>query len=576
MDSETSDEGNTTMPHANLAEMFQSVARRLGPKTALRHKQDGLYRDLSWDDYRWQVERAAAGLISLGLVAGDRVAISSENRYEWLLTDMAILHAGLVDVPLHAALVPRQIAFQLEDSGARGIIVSGQGQADKVHAVQEGLPNLQFIASFEPIEWPGAIPHYTWQGLKARGAAYLAEHPAAVRARSAALTRDALATIIYTSGTTGNPKGVMLTHGNLVSNAEGMVAASAVEPDDILLSWLPYSHIYARTCDHYAPMLGESIVALAENMDTLVRNLAEVQPTWLTAVPRFYEKVWAMVENLPAEVRQAKLPQVFGSRLKWLSSGGAALPVRIAEGFAECGLKILQGYGLTETSPVISFNRRDRYKLASVGEPLPGVEVKIAADGEILTRGPHVMKGYWQNPEATAAVMEKDGWFHTGDIGVLDQDNFLFITDRKKDLIVTAGGKNVAPAELERILTSDPHLEHAVIYGDGRPFVAAILVPQPQMLQTLAKELGCAIDVDDEWVTTPALHKFFAQRVEQLMQAVSKPERVKKFLILARPLAIEKDELTPKLSVRRKAIIARYEKQLAALYAGEDAQLLTP
>lgn len=564
------------MPYANLAEMFQDVARRLGPKTALRYKKDGLYRDLPWDDYRTQVERAAAGLISLGLVLGDRVAISSENRFEWLLADLAMLSAGIADVPLHASLVPRQVAYQLEDSGARAIFVSGQGQADKFLSVQKSLPNVQFVIAFDRVDWSGSIPCLTWEGLKERGAQYLTQHPDAVQDRIRALSRESLATIIYTSGTTGNPKGVMLSHGNLLSNAEGMLAVSAVEPDDIMLSWLPYSHIYARTCDHYTPMMGESIVALAENMDTLVRNLAEVQPTWMTAVPRFYEKVWSMVEHLPAEVRKAKLPQVFGPRLKFLSSGGAALPVRIANGFEECGIKLLQGYGLTETSPVISFNRRDYYKLASVGDPLPGVEVKIAADGEILTRGPHVMKGYWQNPEATAEVMEKDGWFHTGDIGVLDKDNFLFITDRKKDLIVTAGGKNVAPAELERILTSEPILEHAVIYGDGRPFIAAILVPNPQMLQLRAKELGCSIDAEGEWVTTPALHKFLAERVEQLMQVVSKPERVKKFLILARPLAIEKDELTPKLSVRRKAIIAKFEKQLAALYVGEDGKLQTP
>lgn len=560
----------------SLAHMFQGTARSLGPKTALRHKRNGLYQDLSWNDYRRQVEEAAAGLISLGVVQGDRVAISSENRLEWLLADIAILSAGLADVPLHSSLVPRQIAYQVENSAARGMFVSGQAQADKFAAVQEGLPNVRFLVSFEPIQWSHSLPHFTWEGLKARGARHLAEHPRAVADRVASLDRDALATIIYTSGTTGNPKGVMLTHGNLLSNAEGMLEVAAVEPDDILLSWLPYSHIYARTCDHYTPMMGQSVVALAENMDTLVRNLAELQPTWMTAVPRFYEKVWSMVEPLPPEVRKAKLPQVFGARLKWLSSGGAALPPRIAQGFHECGLNVLQGYGLTETSPVISFNRRHQFKLPSVGQALPGVEIKIAADGEILTRGPHVMKGYWQNPEATAEVLEPDGWFHTGDIGKIDEDGFLFITDRKKDLIVTAGGKNVAPAELERILTSDPHLEHAVIYGDGRPFVAAILVPQPHMLQLRAKELGCTIEVDGEWVTTPALHKFFTQRVEELMQAVSKPERVKKFLILARPLSIEKEELTPKLSVRRKAIIAKHETALAALYAEADVALLTP
>lgn len=563
--------------YPNLAAMHLEVSERLGPRVALRHKRDGVYQDFSWNDYRRAVDELAAGLILLEMQPGDRVAILSENRYEWLVTDVAILSAGCVDVPLHASLVPGQVQYQVDHSQARGIFVSNQAQADKVLHILDALPLLEFIVSFEPIHWRGTrITHFTWQGLRYRGASLGRKGLDQVRERIASRKREDLATCIYTSGTTGNPKGVMLTHGNLLSNAEGMLQVAALAPDDVLLSWLPYSHIYARTCDHYATMMCGSTVALAENQDTLLRNLAETQPTWMTAVPRFYEKVWSMVAALPPEVRQQKLQALFGSRIRWLSSGGAALSPVVAQGFLDAGLKLLQGYGLTETSPVISFNRKDHFKLPSVGQLLPGVEVRIAEDGEILTRGPHVMKGYWRNEEATREVLEPDGWFHTGDIGKMDEDGFLYITDRKKDLIVTSGGKNVAPAELERILLTDPHLEHAVIYGDSRPFVTAILVPNWPLVEKLCAEKGWVIERQGEFVHCPPLHAFLQQRVDHLMQAVSQPERVKKFLILGRPLSIQNDELTPKLSVRRKAIIAKWEAHFAKLYEPDESKVATP
>jgi long-chain acyl-CoA synthetase len=563
--------------YANLAAMHLDISQRLGPRTALRYKRDGLYQDFTWDDYRRAVDELAAGLIELDMQPGDRVAIFSENRYEWLVTDVAILSAGCADVPLHASLVPGQAQYQVDHSQSRGIFVSNQAQADKILHVLDALPLLEFIVSFEPVHWHGTrIKHFTWQGLRQRGANRGQRGLEQVRERIAGRTRADLATCIYTSGTTGNPKGVMLTHGNLLANAEGMLQVASLAPDDVLLSWLPYSHIYARTCDHYATMMCGSTVALAENQETLLRNLAETQPTWMTSVPRFYEKIWAMVGPLPLEVRKQKLPALFGTRLRWLSSGGAALNPAIAQGFLECGIKLLQGYGLTETSPVISFNRKENFKFPSVGQVLPGVEVKIADDGEILTRGPHVMKGYWRNEAATAEVIDADGWFHTGDIGKLDEDGFLYITDRKKDLIVTSGGKNVAPAELERILLTDPHLEHAIIYGDYRPFVSAILVPNWPLVEKLCAEKGWSLQREGEFVHCPPLHAFFQQRVEHLMQAVSQPERVKKFLILGRPLSIQEDELTPKLSVRRKAIIAKWEAHFAKLYEPDEGKVAAP
>jgi long-chain acyl-CoA synthetase len=547
--------------------MHRSQCEIYGPRTALRYKGDGLYHEITWSDYRWMADRAAAGLIELGVRHGDRVAILSENRYEWMVADQAILSTGAADVPLHAPLAARQVEYQVGHSESRGIIVSNQEQANKVFEVLASLPNLEFLVSFGNVTPPKSakIRLLTWDGLMQRGS--LGHLEKEIRQREAAITGKDLATIIYTSGTTGNPKGVMLTHGNLVQNAETSVEIGPQPPTDLLLSWLPYSHIYARTCDLYVPVLAGTTVALAESMDTLILNLAETRPSTLTSVPRFYEKVWAKVEQLPADARSGALKKIFGPRVRQLSSGGAPLPRHVCEGFFEAGIPLLEGYGLTETSPVVSFNTVDNYKIGTVGPAIPGVEIKIAEDGEILVRGPNVMLGYWRNPEATAEAIDKDKWFHTGDVGHLDADGYLTITDRKKDLIITSAGKNIAPSELERLLVSDIYIDQAVVYGDGRKFVSALIVPNFEQLRAKAAELKCKLESTPEgFLNSACLHDFFAQRIDAVMQEVSNPERVKKFLVLDRPFQLDSDELTATLKVRRGHIIRKFEPQLAALY----------
>jgi long-chain acyl-CoA synthetase len=547
----------------NLCTMHRSQSERFGNRVAMRHPQNGLYHDLAWNSYRRQADQAASGLLGLGIQAGDRVAILSENRFEWLIADHAILSSGAADVPLHAPLSAKQVEYQVGHSEARGIIVSGQAQADKVFEVIDNLPTLEFLISFDKIDIPGCrLNTLTWQGLKHRAGTINADE---IAARESALDESSLATIIYTSGTTGNPKGVMLTHGNLLCNAKSTCEISFVSMDDILMSWLPYSHIYARTVDHYLTSIGGLTVVLAESVDTLMDNIRQVQPTWLTAVPRVYEKVWNAVGTLDQESRTSALRTIFGSRVKQLTSGGAPLPRYIAEGFFESGIPLLEGYGLTESSPVIAFNSIENYRLGSVGQALGDVEVQISDAGEILTKGPHVMKGYWMNPDATAQTIV-DGWLHTGDVGRLDEDGYLFITDRMKDLFVTSAGKNIAPAELERILSRDEYIDQAVVYGDGRQFVSALIVPSFEKLQTLADENGWTIESDDDFITTPEALAYLEQRVEAVMQQVSQPERVKKFMALARPFQVEDDELTATLKVRRRHIISRYEEHLAALY----------
>lgn len=549
----------------NIPLVHRGMCERLGPRTALRYKRDGLYHDLSWADCRRQADGAGAGLIQLGVRPGDRVALLSENRYEWMIADAAILSCAAVNVPLHAPLAPKQVEYQVGHSGARGMIVSGPAQAAKVWEVLPGLPGLEFVICFQPVAAPAGITALTWDGLMHRGRRAGPELLGELRRREEQLKSEDLATIIYTSGTTGPPKGVMLSHGNLLSNADATRRISGIEPDDILLSWLPYSHIYARTVDIYLTLLAGATVVLAESAETVVANLAEVHPTWLTAVPRFYEKIWAGVEHQPPEARRETLRRIFGPRLKQLSSGGAPLPRHIAEGFFAAGIPLLEGYGLTESSPVISFNSLDCWRVGTVGKPLPGVEVRIAEDGEILTRGPHVMQGYWKNPQATAETIV-DGWLHTGDVGALDADGFLSITDRKKDLFVTSGGKNIAPSELERLLVSHPAIDQAVVYGDGRHFVSALIVPNFDSLRSQAERLGCDIESDGRFIRTPELHEWYAAEIERLMQAVSQPERVKKFLLLARPFEVGAEELTATLKVRRRHIISKYETELAALY----------
>jgi long-chain acyl-CoA synthetase len=551
--------------YPSLPAMHRTISERLRAQTAVKYKESGRYRDLSWSEYRRQADAAAAGLIELGVRPGNRVAILSANRFEWLVADHAVLSCAAIDVPLHAPLSPKQVEYQVSHSESQGIIVSGPTQAAKVHEVVDALPELEFIVSFEPIEPLGRLRTLSWDQLQQLGVEAGADALAEIHRREGELSGTDLATIIYTSGTTGNPKGVMLTHANLLSNSEATLRTSKVSDDDFMLSWLPYSHIYARTVDHYLSTLAEMTLCLSESIDSLRENLQEIHPTWMTSVPRFYEKVWSDVEQLAADERRDELWQIFGPRIRQLSSGGAPLPRHVCEGFHEAGLPLLEGYGLTESSPVISFNSLENCRIGTVGRAIPDVDVRIADDGEILTRGPHVMKGYWKNPEATAATII-DGWLQTGDIGVLDDEGYLSITDRKKDLIITSGGKNIAPTELERLLVSDPYIDQAVIYGDARPFVTAIIVPSQDNLNRKAAQLSCPLDIREEFVRNDRILDFFQQRVDALMQAVSGPERVKKFLLLGRLLTLEADELTATLKVRRRHVIQKYESALAALY----------
>ncbi len=556
--------GRDDQKFRNLAEVLCRQAERLGPRPALRYKRHGLYHDLSWQQYRADAVACAAALTEAGIRPGDRVGLLSENRVEWLIADMGIMTAAAVNVPPHAPLTARQVHFQLADAGVRWLFVSTKEQLEKVLQVLTELPALEGIVAFDGqfaiCNLQFAICNFSsWRGFLQRGRRALAYLADEMKRREEALGRDDLATIMYTSGTTGNPKGVMLTHGNLLSNVESMLPVASLRAEQVQLSWLPYSHIYARTVDHYRSLLNGSLMALAESAETLVTNLEETQPAYMNSVPRFYEKVLNAVAA-------KELRDVFGPRLDWLGSGGAPLPLPVAEAYQAAGICLTQGYGLTESSPVISFNRKDRNKLGTVGPPLPGVEVAIAPDGEVLTRGPHVMKGYWNNPTATAEAI-KDGWLHTGDLGRLDEDGFLIITGRKKELLVLSNGKKVVPSYLEGLLVADECIDQAVICGEGRNYLTALIVPHWENARRALQESGVRSQGSEkELASDPAVCQLLQRRIEAALKDVASWEQVKRFVILPQPFTVAAEELTVSLKLRRSVVLAKYASQLNALY----------
>lgn len=555
------------MHYRNLAEILPRHAERIGDKVAVRYKRDGSYRDLTWRDYRDETLACAAALADVGIKLGDRCGLLGENRVEWLLGDMGILTAGAVAVTPHSSLSARQIQYQLHDAGVRWLFVSSAAQLEKVRQVRRDLPALEGVVVFDSSAADDAM---SWIEFLRRGREALGKLAPELRERESTLSPDDLATIMYTSGTTGDPKGVMLTHGNLISNVEACLQAEPMLPDDVALCWLPLSHIYARTIDHYERLFASSIVALAENHETVVANLAEVKPTHISCVPRFYEKVLAAVGSPDPAVTSAKLRAIFGPRIRFLGSGGAPLPPAIEKTILAAGLPILPGYGLTESSPVITFNLLKCNKPCTVGMALPGVEIKIAPDGEILSRGPHIMKGYWKKPEATAEAI-RDGWLHTGDLGSIDADGFLSITGRKKELLVLSNGKKVIPTYIEGLLVADDCIDQAVVYGEGRNFLTALLVPHWDNLRRAIGDSGLPTP-DGDITRHPSVTKVLQQRVDSRLADVAAYERVRKFIVLAQPFTVAADELTVSLKLRRNIIFAKHAAALDALYRDNDSE----
>jgi long-chain acyl-CoA synthetase len=592
-----------------LNRLFFDAIQKFDKPDALQVKIGGNYQPISHRTLAERVRRAALGLQALGARPGDRVGILSENRPEWAIADYACLTSGLTDVPIYPNLPPDQVAYIIRDSGATAIFVSTAAQADKVRQIRRQCPSLRVVVGFGASRDDGV--DLTMAQLEAKGAA--AESAASIAAyRSAAdmVRPDDLATLIYTSGTTGEPKGVMLTHDNIYSN----VMASAVQVpfvgDDTCLSFLPLSHIFERMAGHYLMMATGTSIAYAESIDTVPIDMQLVKPTLVLSVPRLYEKMYARVlENalaggalkkriffwaravadrwateklagrppgglLGMQYRIAqrlvfsKLKARTGNRLRYFVSGGAPLAPEINKFFYAAGLVILEGYGLTETSPVISVNTPSAFRIGAVGKPVPGVEVMIASDGEICTRGPHVMKGYYNKPEATAEAIDDEGWFHTGDIGEVE-DGFLRITDRKKDIIATAGGKKIAPQPIENKVKTNKYVSQAVMIGDKRKFPILLVVPNWESLEKWAKVKNIIWTDRAQLLQMPTVRAKMEKEVAEELQGLARYEMPKKIALLEHDFSIERGELTPTLKVKRRIIDQSYKNVIDSLYVDE-------
>ncbi|MGE5230305.1 MAG: AMP-dependent synthetase/ligase, partial [Deltaproteobacteria bacterium] len=576
---------------------FDAMDRLAGRSAVLRRKNAGRWEDISGSAMLARVHDVSVGLRDLGVTAGDRVAILSENRPEWAMADYACLALRATDVPIYPTLPAKQVEYILRDSGATAIFVSTKLQLAKIQEIRAGLPALKHVIVFDDLAAvEGTLP-FVDVAIRGRQAQ---SRFGDWRTEALGVTPQDRATIIYTSGTTGDPKGAMLTHGNITSNVVSCVSLLEISEADECLSFLPLSHIFERMVGHYTMLHRGVTISYATSPDTVAAEMTEIRPTLMAAVPRLYEKIYARVldsattgspvkkrlffwakrsaeawleyvlarrpappaialkKRLADRLVFEKLKRRTGGRIRFFVSGGAPLNPDIARFFHAAGLPILEGYGLTETSPVIAVNTFEHLKLGTVGRPIPGVEVRIAPDGEILTRGPHVMVGYYNQPEATREAIDPDGWFHTGDIGILDAEGFLRITDRKKDIIVTASGKNVAPQPIENMVKTSRFVSNCVMLGDRRRFLIMIVVPNLDALKAWAAQKGLITGDDRSLLKLPEVASKMDREVRKTLRDRAQFETPKKLLLVPTDFTVESGELTPTLKVKRRVVERNY------------------
>lgn len=585
----------------NLTDLYAHEERPL-----FMRKVEGQFQPLRYGDMRAQVAMFFHGLLKLGVRRGDRVALVSENRPEWVITDQAVLFHGAVNVPIFPSQTAKQIEFILRDAGASVVVLSNRYQLSKIERIRDDVPSLKHVIVMNELDdRPDNV--LSFAEVLTSGASDHQQHPHALREAAATILPEDLCTIIYTSGTTGNPKGVMLSHANFVSNIVAAAKILPISDTDTLLSFLPLCHVFERMAGYYTAISCGATVAYAESIETVAENMLEIKPTIVIAVPRLFERIYnrvmRMVEKDAAVKRRifhaaigtgkayararkqsgvgpllaarhaaanalvfGKLKQRTGGRIRYFVSGGAALPRELGEFFEAVGLLIIEGYGLTESSPVIAANRLDNYRFGSVGLPLPGIEVRIAEDGEILTRGPHVMRGYYNNPEATAEAIDAEGWLHTGDIGVLDEEGFLHITDRKKHLFVSSGGKNIAPQPIENLFAGSEFIDQFVLIGDKRMFLTALIVPDYEALKQYAAKNGITYDDPEELTGHPDILKLIEQTIQARQKDLANFEKVRRFTLLKEPFTIENGQMTPSMKIRRKAVEEHYKDVIEGMY----------
>lgn len=547
-----------------LTQLFLWRVESSGKTDAVIFHHDGKFVSLSWEALAEKVHSAAALLNQLGIRPGDHVVQVSENRHEWLVFDLAIQMAGAVHVPIHATLAPAQIAYQLSDSGARVAVLSKSEMYESLLAFSADFPHCTewiFFDALPAVASPSSVHLWAEMADLQRD-----RDETATAERGQLVAASDLATILYTSGTTGNPKGVMLTHRNLIANTLSLIAANKQEPEDLRLSLLPWSHIFARTCDIYTWIASGCRLAIAEDREKFLDNCRDLKPTLLNAVPYFYDKLYRILMDQGLDQTPGSLQKLLGGKIRVCGSGGAALPCYAETLFAEQGLPLLPGYGLTETSPVITTCTLTARQSGSVGQALRDVEIRISDDGEILTRGPHVMKGYYKNQAATEEVI-RNGWLHTGDLGTLSSDGYLTITGRKKEMIVLATGKNISPTILESRLTSDLLIFQAMVLGDEQNYITALIVPSAEILRGEITRQGLRVHSAQDALVHPDVLSMYRNTIDRCLKDLAAYEQIRKFRLLDRPFSVDREELTPTLKLRRNVILNNFTDVITEMYA---------
>jgi long-chain acyl-CoA synthetase len=594
-----------------LPELFLHTAEHAPHIAALLSKEGGAWEPITYAELAVRIRHLALALEGLGIAKGDRVCILSENRPEWVIADLAITSVGAVVVPIYPSLPEAQVEYILRDAGTAAIFVSDQKQLAKALALRSTVPELKHvIAMDEPKKEAPDVLRFA--ALLEQGAG-VAEGERRYHEHVHGVLPDDLASIVYTSGTTGEPKGAMLTHQNLSSNARAALRRFNIRPDDVILSYIPLSHIFSRIVNYCALSAGAT-TAFSPSIFTVGSYLQEVKPTLMPSIPRLFESIqsrvlaaaakrpprqkglfdWALRvgaaygerkiagQSVPPWLAAGyaladflvlhKVREEVGGRIRYFISGGAPLAPETGRFFNSVGLRIIEGYGLTETSPVIAANSPAHIKFGTVGPAVEGVEVRIAPDGEILCRGPNVMRDYFNKPDDTAQAINADGWFHTGDIGELDADGYLRITDRKKDLIVLSNGKNVAPQAIERALKGSPYITEAALFGDKQSVVVGLIVPDFAQVKTWAKEKGLALDSNAAIAASPEVRKLIKAEIEARQTEFADFERVRKFALLDREFSMDHEELTPTLKLKRRVVAQHFAETIQGMYGGGDKE----
>jgi len=620
-----------------LPRVFLRGSQHYHSKVALMEKRNGKYQPLTYAQVLDQARAFGMGLIDMGVQMHDRIAIFLKNSPAWVVSDFGTMFAGGATVPIYETLIPEAVRHILKDSGAVGIVIEDKNQFEKIKSIWPELPALRFVVLKKP---EGVVTKkdkiISLEDFLKKSSEALKKDPSAIDKRLDQLKRDDVASIVYTSGTTGDPKGVMLTHRNFLSNVYGVTSVTDVGARDVMLSLLPLSHVFERTIGYYVPILFGATIAYAESIETISQNLLEVRPTVCCAVPRLFEKIyskmlkkidesnpmkrklfnWAlevgrqvwivqdkhrrsqlkdrrqrhrpeerhefdglMIRNPALKVSYAlaeklvytKLRQSMGGRLRFFVSGGAALNSDVINFFRNLNISIYEGYGLTESSPVISFNFAQKFKPGTVGKLLPHVLVKLSPEGEILAKGPNIMKGYFNNAKATAEAIDSEGWLHTGDVGIFDEDNFLKITDRIKEIIVMSNGKNVAPLPIENKLTQSPVIANAMAVGNNRKFISALIFPSLPELQALGKSLGLASTKFEDLCKDKKIHDRLGKLVAEVNETLSRYEQIKRFEIIPCELTAESGEITPTLKLKRRILDKKFADVIEKMYVGDHA-----